>query len=560
MISHLDPKHSSMMTELISRFTAMTVHEATDGVVQPDHVYVIPPNRDLSIFHGRLQLTEQDKSPGTRMPIELFLRSLAEDQGDRAVAVILSGTGSDGTLGLRAVQGSGGVVFVQDPASMPSMTACRGAQYGPAWPTTYCPSKRDPGQLTTPSRKVSRKEEPPEEKRSRGHPEDTHGGKVEDGARLLAYKKNTVLRRIQRRISVHNLEDAAAYLRYLAGTPGRGAAALQGDAHQRDELLPRAGSLRGASRDGPPRASRKTSLSDYTIRVWVPGCATGEEAYSIAMVIREYAEETRRDYRVQMFATDIDEDSIRQARTGFFPPNIALDVPAPRLAKFFIKEETGYRVRKDIREMIVFAPAERDEGRALHQARSRLLPERPYLHGAGAPEQASHPLPLQPQAGRRALPRLFRDHRCPDGPFQHHRQEMEVLPGQADNGPRSTLIRAGSPSLAVEVTEAEESVPRPRKKDRPRGDGTRTLLSAFAPPAVIVNEKGKYSTSTVIRRKYLTPAPGRPTFNIADMAREGLRFHMRTALLAAATPPAGGGLPGHQRQDERQRRKRSTSP
>ena len=117
VISHLDPKHSSMMTELISRFTPMTVREAADGVeVEPDHVYVIPPNKDLSIFHGRLQLTEQEKSAGPRMPIDFFLRSLAEDQGDRAVAVILSGTGSDGTLGLRAVQGAGGTVFVQDPA------------------------------------------------------------------------------------------------------------------------------------------------------------------------------------------------------------------------------------------------------------------------------------------------------------------------------------------------------------------------------------------------------------------------------------------------------------
>lgn len=118
VISHLDPKHASIMTQLVSRFTEMPVREASDGVeVEPGHIYVIPPNRDLSIFHGRLQLTEQDKSAGARMPIDFFLRSLAEDSGDRAAAVILSGTGSDGTLGLRAVQGGGGAVFVQDPAS-----------------------------------------------------------------------------------------------------------------------------------------------------------------------------------------------------------------------------------------------------------------------------------------------------------------------------------------------------------------------------------------------------------------------------------------------------------
>ena len=201
-------------------------------------------------------------------------------------------------------------------------------------------------------------------------------------------------------MNVHNLENPAAYLRYLQEHPEEVQQLFK-------ELL-----INVTSFFREPEAFevlKKTVLpellhdkpSDYTIRVWVPGCATGEEAYSIAMVIREYAEETQQDYRVQMFATDIDEESIASARTGFFPSNIALDVPAARLAKFFVKEETGFRVRKDIRETIVFAvqnvtkdaPFTRLD---LVSCRNVLI----YME-ARAPGQAYHPLPLQPQ-GRAA--------------------------------------------------------------------------------------------------------------------------------------------------------------
>ena len=168
------------------------------------------------------------------------------------------------------------------------------------------------------------------------------------------YKKNTLLRRIQRRINIHNIENPALYQRYMQEHPEEVQQLFK-------ELLINVTSF---FREPEAFEALKATVlpeilrdkpSDYTIRVWVPGCATGEEAYSIAMVIREYAEETKQDYRVQMFATDIDEASIAAARTGFFPSNIALDVSPSRLARFFVKEETGYRVRKDIREAIVFA-------------------------------------------------------------------------------------------------------------------------------------------------------------------------------------------------------------
>jgi two-component system, chemotaxis family, CheB/CheR fusion protein len=355
VISHLDPKHASIMTELISRFTGMTVQQAADDVqVEPNHVYVIPPNTELAIFHGKLQLTDQGSSVVMRMPIDFFLRSLAEDQGSRAVAVILSGTGSDGTLGVRAVQGAGGVVFVQEPADAKFDGMPRNAvQTGVA--DYVLPAEGIARQLTVLLDKCHENKEM------------ISGGGISDiiskvlmvvrsktGHDFSLYKRNTVLRRVQRRINVHNMESPLSYLRYLQEHPEEVQQLFK-------ELL-----INVTSFFREPEAFevlKNTILPEllsnkpagYTIRVWVPGCATGEEAYSIAIAIREYADETGQDFKVQIFATDIDEYVIQQARSGLFPSNIAADVSEPRLAKFFNKEETGYRARKGIREMIVFA-------------------------------------------------------------------------------------------------------------------------------------------------------------------------------------------------------------
>ncbi len=221
VISHLDPKHSSMMTELISRFTPMAVLEATDGVaVAPDHVYVIPPNTDLSIFHGRLQLTEQEKSAGPRMPIDFFLRSLAEESGERAVVVILSGTGSDGTLGLRAVQGAGGTVFVQEPdGRQVRRDAEKRDTDGPC--RLHTAGGRDlHGSSRSSSNGTGRRKDCRRTKRC-----PTAMQKIlmvlrsKTGHDFSLYKKNTVIRRIRRRINLHNIENLAVYLRYLQEHP-----------------------------------------------------------------------------------------------------------------------------------------------------------------------------------------------------------------------------------------------------------------------------------------------------------------------------------------------------
>jgi two-component system CheB/CheR fusion protein len=534
VISHLDPKHSSIMSELISRFTSMTVREAADGVdVEPDHVYVIPPNRDISIFHGRLQLTEQTKSVGARMPIDFSLRSIAEDQGDRAVAVILSGTGSDGTLGVRAVQGAGGTVFVQDPEDAKYDGMPRSAiQTGLA--DHVLPAADIPRKLVDFLGRHRAGKEPP-------LPEETSNAmhkvlmlvRTKTGHDFSAYKKSTVIRRIQRRINVHNFENPVAYLRYLQENP-------EEVRHLFKELL-----INVTTFFREPEAFevlKQTVLpdllrdkpSDYTVRVWVPGCATGEEAYSLAMVIREYTEEAKKDYRLQIFATDIDEGSIAAARSGFFPSNIAQDVSTVRLTKFFTKEGTGFRVRKDIRETVVFATQNVTKDAPftkldLVSCRNVLIYMEPELQGKlinlfhyslkaggvlflGSSESVGHMADLFSAIDRKW--KFFRAK--PTGGRVAH--DYKVAPPWSDF-PQAGHVAPQEPARKVNLEEIAHGA----------------LLSVFAPPAIIVNDKGDILYVHGETGKYLRPAPGRPALNIANMAREGLQFQMRSALLTAAT-------------------------
>ena len=532
VISHLDPRHSSMLSELISRFTQMEVREVLDGVaVEPGRVYVIPPNKDMTIFHGRLLLSELKTSPGTRMPIDSFFRSLAEDAGDRAVAVILSGTGTDGTLGVRALQADGGVVFVQEPSSAKFDGMPRSAiQTGLA--DYILPAEEIAGQLATLfERYLSREAETPDE--ANMIRKVLMIVRAKTGHDFSQYKKNTMSRRIKRRMSIHNLQNIADYIRYLGERPEEVRQLL------REMLI----NVTNFFRD--PEAFEVLAKNvlpellhdkpdDYVLRVWVVGCATGEEAYSIAMAVREYAEETGRDYKVQIFATDLDETSIATARAGIFPANIALDVPQSRLAKFFLKEEKSYRVRKDIRDGIVFAV--QDVAKDAPFTRLDFLSCRNVL------------IYMESELQERLLA-LFHYSLKPGG--------MLLLGSSESVGARSDLFRtidrkwkffqakAGTGRKAL-LHEAFAAAPAPAKAERAKARGIpakfdleatvhRALLSTFAPPAVIVDGKGNILYIHGDTAQYLTPASGRPVFDIEHMMREGLRFSMGTALLAAAT-------------------------
>ncbi|HCK79887.1 MAG TPA: chemotaxis protein CheR [Candidatus Competibacteraceae bacterium] len=356
VIQHLSPDYKSLMVELLSKKTLMPVRRAEDGMlVLPNHVYLIPPKKNLTIFHGKLLLSEQDHSKGVNLPIDVFLRSLAEDQNEKAVAIILSGTGSDGTRGVRAIKEYGGMVMVQSEESakfdgMPRAAIATGLA------DFVLPPDQMPDQLLSFAK----------------HPYIT---KVERSETLLSdeqgltrifailrekckvdftfYKPSTVTRRIERRMTINQTDDIRDYVAFLSNRPGEvvalyrelliGVTSFFRDQEAFDRLAQIA--LSEIFKNTESRESR----------FWVAGCSTGEEAYSLAILARETMEQLGVSRDVKIFATDIDRDAIHFAANGCFPESIAADVSPRLLAKYFYKKEDNFQIARNIREMVVFA-------------------------------------------------------------------------------------------------------------------------------------------------------------------------------------------------------------
>ena len=359
IVQHLDPTHKGIMVELLQRGTPMKVFQIKDRMrVEANCVYVIPPNKDLSILHGVLHLLAPLAPRGLRLPIDFFFRALAEDQQEHSIGVILSGMGSDGMLGARAIKEKGGVIFVQDPASakfdsMPRSVIDAGLADGAA-AVEALPGKIDSYLQHTPSLTQT---EVVDVAAQSSLQKVIILLRTQTGHDFSLYKNTTIYRRIERRMGLHQIDKIANYVRYLQSNP------------QEVELLFHE-LLIGVTnffRDPPAWEQLKSEVlpallaeSDpgQVLRAWVPACSTGEEAYSLAILFKEALEEFKpqKNVNLQIFATDLDTRAIERARTGLFPANIAADVSAKRLGRFFVKAEDGYRVVKSIREMVIFAP------------------------------------------------------------------------------------------------------------------------------------------------------------------------------------------------------------
>ncbi|MBU0680672.1 MAG: PAS domain-containing protein [Proteobacteria bacterium] len=360
LVTHLDPSHATILPELIQKKTQMRVQEVTDNLkVEPNQVYIIPPNREMAILNGTLQLLELTRPRGLNLPIDTFLRSLAKDQADNAVCIILSGTGTDGTLGLRAIKGEGGMTMAQDLDSakydgMPRSAVATGlVDY-------ILPPALMPNQVLSYTRHTIKA--PPAA--AIASEDVTMGNALQKifillrattGHDFSLYKKNTICRRIERRMHVHQIDNIMDYVRYLQ-TSDREISTLF------KELLI---GVTNFFRD--PEAFEilkniylpellKNKPDDYVLRVWVPGCSSGEEAYSVAIILQECMADLGRHFNVQIFATDLDQTAIAVARAGRYPQSISADVTPARLKRFFHKEESHYQIKKSIREMVIFAP------------------------------------------------------------------------------------------------------------------------------------------------------------------------------------------------------------
>ncbi len=354
LVQHLDPSHASLLAEILQRTTTMPVVEAVDQIaVKPNCVYVIPPNRDMAIFHGKLQLSVPNVPRGQRMPIDAFLRSLADDRQESAIGIILSGSGADGTQGLRAILGAGGVTLVQDPSTakydgMPSSAIKAG------YATCILPADKMPTALLACVRSAAHAEILPSPGAASGVTRILMQLRSITGHDFSPYKKSTLVRSIERRMSRHNIGDTGVYARHLKENPAEVHALLKDLLINVTRFFRDAEAFAILQKDILSQLC-KDKTDDYPFRVWVAGCSTGEEAYSIAILLRELMDEAHQEFKVQIYGTDLDDDAIAVARTGIYPPNIAQDVAPERLRHFFIKEDAGYRVNKVIREMVVFA-------------------------------------------------------------------------------------------------------------------------------------------------------------------------------------------------------------
>ena len=535
LVSHLDPDHASMLTEILQRSTTMPVIEALDQVkVLPNCVYAIPPNRDMSIFHGELHLSAPDMPRGQRMVIDAFLRSLAEDQGEKAIGIVLSGTGTDGTLGLRAIQGAGGISLVQEPATakydgMPISAIQAG------YATYILPVEKMPEKMLSNTRNLSVQQEKPqpEARAASGMSRILMLLRSGTGHDFSLYKKSTIGRRIERRMSQHNIDDLEIYARYLKEHPPEIHLLFK-------ELLINVTSF---FRDTEAFVALKHDLlpllfkdkpEGYVFRVWVAGCATGEEAYSIAMLLREFMDETQQEFKTQIYSTDLDEDAITVARAGIYPPNITQDVTPERLRRFFLKDDAGFRVKKEIREMVVFAtqnvikdpPFTKLDVLSCRNLMIYLEPELqnrliPAFHYALKPGGV---LFLSPSESIGNHTDLFTPL---NRKWKFYQTTLSVASIRA-------VMSSGLSWTRDNNTKGPDEVITKIKETDFAELTKRVLLQSYAPASVVTNLKGDILFVHGDTGKYLRPAPGQASLNVIEMAREGLQLELRAAIHAAA--------------------------
>ncbi len=538
LVPHLDPSHASMLTEILQRTTSMPVVEAEDQMaVAPNQVYVIPPNRDMALFHGALQLSVPERPRGQRMPIDAFLRSLAEDQEEWAVGIILSGTGTDGTLGLRAILGSGGVCMVQQPATA-KYDGMPGSAIRAGYATHVLPVEDMPKALLADIQHMAhRRKVPAAPAAAGGMRQILMQLRVGTGHDFSQYKKSTIGRRIERRMAQNDIDDIELYARYVKQHPAEVQALFR-------ELLINVTSF---FRDPEAFAALKRDILPQLLtgrpegaafRVWVAGGATGEEAYSLGILLREVMEETRHEVKVQLYSTDIDDDAIAIARAGLYPANIAQDVPPERLRRFFVKEESGYRVKKEIREMVVFAiqnvikdpPFTRLDLVSCRnlmiylesELQNRLIPAFHYALTPGGV------LFLSPSESIGSHSELF-------SPIS---RKWKLY--RAANSIASTraVMASGLSWATDDGGKAPEGVMKQAKETDFADLTRRALLNAFAPASVLTDLRGDIVYVHGDTARYLRPPPGHATLNVVDMAREELQLDLRAAIHLAVSQGA----------------------
>jgi len=529
VVQHLDPIRKGILVELLQRSTAMPIVQIKDRTkIEPEHVYVIPPNKDLSILHGVLHLLEPAAPRGLRLPIDFFLRSLAEDQHEHSLGVILSGMGSDGTLGLRAIKEKAGAAFVQTPASakfdsMPRMAIEAGLA------DVVAPAEELPGKIIDYLKHVPLRVRP-----SHGNDEKSQSAlekimillRGRSGHDFSLYKKGTIHRRIERRMGLHQIAKLADYVRYLRENP------QETDILFKELLIGVTSFFRDPAvwdqlKDVVIPDVLASRPKGGLLRAWIAGCSTGEEAYSLAIVFKEALDRVKptKNFSLKIFATDLDNDAIDKARAAVYPANIGLDVSEKRLRRFFLKNEHGgYAVKKEIREMIIFAP----QNLVMHAPFTKLdfVTCRNLL------------IYLDAELQKKLMP-LFHYSLNSGGILLLGSAEtvgtatdlFSPLPGKTriyrrlDTAPQLNLIEFPPsfipPRMETVGGSSAQSVTSPEAPNL-QSLADQVLLQRYSPAAVLVTSEGDILYFSGKTGKYLEPAAGKANLNLFAMSREGL--------------------------------------
>ena len=528
-----------MLSELLAKAANMPVVEATNGTaVKPNHVYVIPPNVNMGIKRRRLQLTPRAAVTGLHTPIDFFMRSLAEERNSRSIGVVLSGTASDGTRGVAAIKAEGGITFAQDEKTakypgMPHSALASGSVDFVLPPEKIARELARIGRHPYLNGSEAGARTPRESARTK-HPGETFERifallRSAGGINFSLYKPGTVQRRTLRRMAIHKMDHVSDYAKFLEKHPKEVEELCQ------DLLIP----VTSFFRDFEAFETLKTKVfpailkdksSKESIRIWAPGCSTGEETYSLAMLLLEFLGDKVSSYQIQLFGTDANERGIEKARAGIYGERIAHEVSPERLRRFFAKVDEGYRVSKGVRDLCVFAKQNLVEDPPFSRmnlvtCRNLLIylgPELqrkvvPILHYALKP---SGYLFLGNAESAAGFPEFF-------APVdkKHKVFVKKAVPGRlhydfsTNRYPRETE----APDRPIGLSEADIGADRQEEADR-------IVLRAYAPPGLVINENMEILQFRGVTGPYVDPAPGRASLNLLKIAKKEFVAELRTAV------------------------------
>ena len=539
VILHLSPDHDSRLAQVIQAVTSIPVAQVTERVkVEPDHVYVVPPNQHLEMRDGYIIVSANTQVEERRAPVDIFFRTLAESHGESAVAVVLSGTGANGSMGLKRIKEKGGAAFVQNPREAEFNEMPRNAisteLVDDVLPVSEIPAKiiayrNSLGKIEIPVEAEQRPEEQQQALR-----EIFTQLRVRTGHDFSNYKRPTLLRRIERRINVRNLHSLSAYAAFLYEHPEETQALLKDLLISVTNFFRDQRAFEAIEQEILPRIFNGKRSEDQ-VRIWVAGCATGEEAYSIAMLCAEQVGGIIDAPKVQIFATDIDETAIAIAREGLYTLNDAADVSPERLRRFFTKEGEEFRIRREIRETVLFANHNLIKDPPFshldlvscrnlliylnHMAQERVMET---LHFALKPGGY---LFLGTSESVDGVSDLF----APISRENHIYQSRQV-------SSRSYPVPESVPQFRLEHLRPQSVLAQPEIRTLERisyGELHQQLLEQYAAPSLIVNEEYDIVHLSERAGRFLQIGGGEPSKNLLSLVRQELRLELRAALYKA---------------------------